>query len=421
MIYPHIGHPQLLLPDAVIDGSNGESKAGQAVLVDKGVIAQVGEAESVRNESPHDTIAVDLAGAILCPGLIDGHTHLSLAGDGRNYDEMFSETDEMMVMTGTMNMIKHLQAGITTIREHGARNRVGFALKEGLQRGYIPGPRMQVSGRPITCTGGHFWVCNEEADGEEEIRKSVRRLVHEGADYIKIMASGGGTRGTIPGRASYTREELHAAAHEAHHFDRPTAAHCRARESMKRAVQAGIDLMEHAEFLDPDDEMRFDPEIAAMMEESRIWISPTLQAWTKYPRIVDLKNQRDLGSLSHDGKIELDRLEKSAEVRLDVMRKLLEYDVKERVLPGTDSGVGMLAFGHLDYDLELLVGVGFSPAEAIVSATRISADAIGMSETIGTIEAGKVADLVAFDGDPSKDIYAARKVRAVFQSGKRIR
>ncbi len=421
MIYPHIEHPQLLLPDGVIDGSNGESKAGQAVLIDKGVIAQVGEAESVRNESPHDTIAIDLAGATLCPGLIDGHTHLSLAGDGRNYDEMFSETDEMMVMTGTMNMMKHLQAGITTIREHGARNRVGFALKEGLQRGYIPGPRMQVSGRPITCTGGHFWVCNEEADGEEEIRKSVRRLVHEGADYIKIMASGGGTRGTIPGRASYTREELHAAAHEAHHLDRPTAAHCRARESMKRAVQAGIDLMEHAEFLDPDDEMRFDPEIAAMMEESRIWISPTLQAWTKYPRIVDLKNQRDLGSLSHDGKIELDRLEKRAEVRLDVMRKLLEYDVKERVLPGTDSGVGMLAFGHLDYDLELLVGVGFSPAEAIVSATRISADAIGMSDTIGTIEAGKVADLVAFDGDPSKDIYAARKVRAVFQSGKRIR
>jgi imidazolonepropionase-like amidohydrolase len=391
------------------------------VLLDGGTIQATGAVEAVRKECPHDTVDVDLTGATLCPGLIDGHTHLSLAGDGRNYDEMFSETDEMMVMTGAMNLMKHLRAGITTIREHGARNRVGFALKEGLQRGYIPGPRMQVSGRPITCTGGHFCFCNEEADGEEEIRKSVRRLIHEGADYIKIMASGGGTRGTVPGRASYTEAELHAAVHEAHHFDRTTAAHCRARESMRRAVQAGIDLMEHAEFLDPDDEMRFDPEIAAMMEESRIWISPTLQAWTKYPRIVELRNQQDLGSLSHDGGIELDGLEKRAEVRLDVMRKLLEYDVKERVLPGTDSGVGMLEFGHLDYDLELLVQVGFSPADAIVSATRISAEAIGMSDTIGTIENGKVADLVAFDGDPSKDIYAARQVRAVFQEGKRIR
>jgi len=420
-MYPHVEHPQLLLPDNVIDGSNGESKPGLGVLVQDGVIQGVGVVEVLRKDCPHDTVDVDLPGATLCPGLIDGHTHLSLAGDGRSYDEMFSETDEMMVMTGAMNMMKHLRAGITTIREHGARNRVGFALKEGLQRGYIPGPRMQVSGRPITCTGGHFWVCNEEADGEEEIRKSVRRLVHEGADYIKIMASGGGTRGTIPGRASYTTEELHAAVHEAHHFDRPTAAHCRASESMKRAVQAGVDLMEHAEFLDPDDEMRFDQEIAAMMEESRIWISPTLQAWTKYPRIVELRNRQDLGTLSHNGERELDRLEKRAEVRLDVMRKLLEYDVKERVLPGTDSGVGMLAFGHLDYDLELLVEVGFSPADALVSATRISAEAIGMGDTIGTVERGKVADLVAFNGDPSKDIYAARYVCAVFQGGKRIR
>jgi len=421
MMYPQVEHPQLLLPDSVIDGSDGASKSGIGVLVQDGLIKGVGEVEAQRKDCPHDTVDVDLPGATLCPGLIDGHTHLSLAGDGRSYDEMFSETDEMMVMTGAMNMMKHLRAGITTIREHGARNRVGFALKEGLQRGYIPGPRMQVSGRPITCTGGHFWVCNEEADGEEEIRKSVRRLIHEGADYIKIMASGGGTRGTIPGRASYTTEELHAAVHEAHHFDRPTAAHCRASESMKRAVKAGIDLMEHAEFLDPDNEMRFDPEIAAMMEESRIWISPTLQAWTKYPQIVELRNQQDLGTLSHNGERELDRLEKRAEVRLDVMRKLLEYDVKERVLPGTDSGVGMLAFGHLDYDLELLVEVGFSPADALVSATRISAEAIGMGDTIGTVERGKVADLVAFNGDPSKDIYAARYVCAVFQGGKRIR
>ena len=421
MMYPHIEHPQLLLPDALIDGIDGSSMSGQAVLIDEGVIQSVGKVEAVRNEAKHGTIEVDLSGMTLCPGLIDGHTHLSLAGDGRSSDEMFSEADEMMVMTGAMNMMKHLRAGITTIREHGARNRVGFALKEGLQRGYIPGPRMQVSGRPITCTGGHFWFCNEEADGEDEIRTSVRRLVHEGADYIKIMAAGGGTRGTIPGRASYTEAELHAAVHEAHHFDRITAAHCRARESMKRAVQAGIDLMEHAEFLDPDDVMRFDPEIAAMMEESKIWISPTLQAWTKYPRIVALRNERDMGSLSHEGEVELEGLEKRAQTRLDVMRKLLEYDLKARVLPGTDSGVGMLEFGHLDYDLELLVEVGFTPPDAIVSATRISAEAIGMGDTLGTIEKGKVADLVAFRGDPSQDIYAARNVGAVYQGGRQIR
>ena len=250
---------KLILAGLLADGAGGESIADQAILVTGDRIAAVGPRREIRRQAPRDAEQIDLSRACVTPGLIDGHTHLSLAGDGRNYIEMFSETDEMMVLTGAMNLRKHLAAGITTIREHGARNRVGFTIKEGLGRGYIPGPRMLVSGRPITCTGGHFHMCNEEADGEAEVRRSVRRLVHEGADYIKIMASGGGTAGTIPGRASYTVDELHAIVHEAHHFHRLTAAHCRAKESMVRAVEAGIDLMEHAEFLDPDDQLRFDP------------------------------------------------------------------------------------------------------------------------------------------------------------------
>jgi imidazolonepropionase-like amidohydrolase len=353
--------------------------------------------------------------------LIDGHTHLSLAGDGRSYAEMFSETDEMMVLTGAQNLRQHLDAGITTLREHGARNKVGFILVEALSRGYIPGPRMQVSGRPITCTGGHFHMCNEEADGPDEIRRSVRRLVHEGADYLKIMASGGGTVGTIPGRASYSVEELHAAVHEAHHFHKLTAAHCRAKESMRRAVEAGIDLMEHAEFLDPDDVLRFDPDLAEQMAECGIWISPTLQAATSYGQIIALEAQLDEGAISAAGERELAALNARAEKRLDIMRCMLDYCLKERIVPGTDSGVSNLAFGHLDYDLRLLVRVGFTPGEALLSATRISAEAIGLDEEIGTIEPGKIADLAAFAGDPTEDALAFSEVVAVFQAGQRVR
>jgi imidazolonepropionase-like amidohydrolase len=395
-------------------------QSGQAVLVTDGRIAAVGPLAQLRQQLGPDTPAIDLGSACLAPGLIDGHTHLGLAGDGRTYAEMFSESDEMMVLTGAMNLRRHLAAGITTIREHGARNRVGFVLQEGVRRGYIPGSRMLVSGRPITCTGGHFHMCNEIADGEEEMRRSVRRLVHEGADYIKIMASGGGTAGTIPGRASYSTAELHAAVHEAHHFHRLTAAHCRAKESMVRAVEAGIDLMEHAEFLDPDDEMRFDPKLAEMMAEAGIWISPTLQAWTNYPRIEALTQRQRHGIITADEEKQLAALEKRVETRLEIMRRMLEYNVRERIVPGTDSGVGSLAFGHLDYDLQLLVQVGFTPAEALLSATRISATAIGMADEIGVIQAGKVADLVAFDGDPTKDIGAVSRVVAVFQAGVRV-
>ncbi len=411
----------LILAGRLADGLGGASRADQAVLVEAGRIRAVGSREAMRRQVAPEVEVVDLGAACLAPGLIDSHTHLSLAGDGRPYTEMFAETDEMMVLTGALNLRRHLAAGITTIREHGARNRVGFTLKEGLARGYIPGPRMQVSGRPITCTGGHFHMCNEIADGEEEIRRSVRRLVHEGADYIKIMASGGGTAGTIPGRASYETAELRAAVHEARAFGRLTAAHCRARESMLRAVEAGIDLMEHAEFLDPDDQLRFDPKIAEMMAASGIWISPTLQAWTRYPRIVELRTRRDAEILSPDESTELETLEASAELRLDVMRRMLDYGVRDRVVPGTDSGVASLAFGHLDYDLQLLVRAGFTPGEALVSATRLSAEAIGMGSEIGTVAPGKVADLVAFDGDPTVDVGAFSRVVAVFQAGQRVR
>ena len=405
----------------LVDGISTSAKIDQAILVTNGRIDAVGHQEEIAKQTPPDAQLTDLGDACLAPGLIDGHTHLSLAGDGRNYVQMFSETDEMMVLTGAMNLQRHLAAGITTIREHGARNKVGFTLKEGLERGYISGPRALVSGRPITCTGGHFHMCNETADGEAEMRRSVRRLVHEGADYIKIMASGGGTVGTIPGRASYSVAELHAAVHEAHHFHRLTVAHCRAKESMVRAVEAGIDLMEHAEFLDPDGELRFDPKIAEMMAESGIWISPTLQAWTGYPRIVELRSKRDSDTISGDETTELQQLEARAEVRLDVMRRMLDYDLRERIVPGTDSGVGNLAFGHLDYDLQLLVEVGFTPAEALISATRISAEAIGMADEIGTIAPSKIADLVAFESDPTNDVDAFSRVTAVFQAGQRVK
>ena len=234
------------------------------------------------------------------------------------------------------------------------------------------------------------------------------------------MASGGGTSNTIPGRASYSVDELHAAVLEAHHFHKLTAAHCRAKESMQRAVEAGIDLMEHAEFLDPDNEMRFDPDLADKMAECGTWISPTLQAWTKYGRIVELQGQRTTAFLNKKEQAELQALESRAETRLEVMQRMLDHCKMERIVPGTDSGVGSLAFGHLDYDLRLLVQAGFTPGEALLSATSISAAALGLEQEIGTIEVGKIADLAAFKGDPTEDVLALSEVVAVFQSGVRV-
>ncbi len=412
--------PLLIKPERLFDATGTTSVADRAVLVQDGRIVAVGAMAEVERQAPPNAEHIELAGATLAPGLIDGHTHTSLAGDGRTYAEMFSESDELMVLTGVMNLRKHLAAGVTTIREHGARNQVGFAIREGLQRGYYGGPRMLVSGRPITRTGGHFHFCNETADGVDEVRRSVQRLVREGADYIKVMASGGGTEGTIPSRASYTTDELHAVRHEAHHLGVLTAAHCRAGESMRRAVEAGIDLIEHAEFLEAGERLVFDPKLAEQMAESEMYVSPTLQAWTRYPLIAELTARREADTITPEESQRLAELEERMEIRLDVMRRMLDYGFQDRIVPGTDSGPGVLAFGHMDYDLQLLVRTGFSPGEALRSTTLVAATATGMADELGTIEPGKVADLVAFDGDPSVDIGAVSHVRAVFQAGRRV-
>jgi imidazolonepropionase-like amidohydrolase len=257
------------------------------------------------------------------------------------------------------------------------------------------------------------------ADGEEEVRRAVRRLVHEGADHIKVMASGGGTKGTIPGRPSYSEAELHAAIHEAHSFGRLTVAHCRAKESMVRAVHAGLDLMEHAEFLEPDGVIRYDPAIAEMMRESGIYVSPTLQA-SGYPTVLRLRRKREESGVSESEAALLARTEARLELRLDVFRRMLDAGLRERMVVGSDSGCGELAFGHLSYDLELFVRGGMSPEETLHASTQIAAEAIGLGDTIGTIAPGKQADLVVVDGDPTRDVSALSRVVAVVKGGERV-
>ena len=411
----------IIRADRLFDGLSTSAKSDQAVLVAGERIKAVGAMSDIQGQAPPVTEIADLGDSCITPGLIDTHTHVSLAADGRSYVELFAQTDEIMVLAGVANLRRHLDAGITTLRDNGARNMVGFTLKEGLRRGYIEGPRLLVSGRSITCTEGHFHMCNEVADGEEEMRRSVRGLVHQGADFIKVMASGGGTVGSIPGRASYSMEELQAAVREARQFGRLTAAHCRAREAMERAVEAGIDMLEHAEFLDPDNQMRFDPALARTMAERVTWICPTLQARTGYPRLAELYARVEAGTITPAEERTVTQMEERAEKPLDTVRGMLDCGLKEQIVPGTDCGVGNLEFGHLDYDMMLLVWAGFTPGEALRAATKVSAEAIGMADRIGTIEPGKVADLAAFAGDPTSDLAALSRVVGVFQEGQRVR
>ena len=241
----------LLRAARVILASSDQVIEDGCVEVIGGSIGRIGAATAFTQAQADGVKVVDYGQATLLPGLIDAHCHMTLSGDGRTYEEQVLDPDEMMSLIAVRNVLRHLQSGVTTVRDNGGRNRIVFVVREAVERGYITGPRMLLSGRPVTHSLGHFHWCNGVADGHDEIRAAVRRLVAEGADHIKIMASGGGTLGNLPFYPSYAADELRTAVDTAHGLNRLTTAHCRVAVSMANAVDAGLDCIEHAEFLSP--------------------------------------------------------------------------------------------------------------------------------------------------------------------------
>jgi imidazolonepropionase-like amidohydrolase len=403
----------------LIDGTGADPVADAAILIDGPTIAWAGPASALPPDRAVAGDSLDFPGATTLPGFVDAHAHFSLFADGRPYEAMAAETDELMALAGAKNAWVHLASGITTARDNGGRNRIVFDLREAIERGFVEGPRLLVSGRPITRTGGHFHWCNGTADGEEPIRETVRRLVAEGADHIKIMASGGGTAGTDPGRASYSSSELRAAVETAHGLSRPTTAHCRASESMSRSIESGVDCMEHGEFLDPDGEMRFDRELAGRLVDSGMYLSPTMAA-SGWDTILRLRHRRETAALTEEEERALAAAESETRTRVEHIGLLIEMGLGPRIVAGTDAGCFDFSFGHMDYSIELLVAAGMSVMEAIVASTRVSAIACGVGDLVGSVEAGKRADVLVVDGDPLSDLGALSRVRAVFKDGRRV-
>jgi len=234
------------------------------------------------------------------------------------------------------------------------------------------------------------------------------------------MASGGGTAGTLPGYASYTETELRAAAEEAHRFGKLIVAHCRATAAMLNAAQAGIDLLEHAQFTEPDLTSRFDPRVAEALLQSGAYLSPTLQAGTQYGALLRLRRKQADGQLSPAEKERLAWNEGYLEERLGIFRRLLESGFAERIVAGSDSGCFDFAYGHLQYDVELMVAGGLSNRQAIQAATSVAARAIGLGDTVGSLAPGKEADLLVVAGNPLANIADLERVVAVIKGGARV-
>ncbi len=407
---------RVLRAGTLIDGVGDDSLTDAGICIVDGKISAVGPWSDL-SPSPAMDEAIDLTGFTVMPGLVDAHAHLSLFADGRNYQQMALDSDEEMLAAARRNAERHLEAGVTTVRDNGSRNRLGFLLKEAVAHGRTPGPRMLVCGRPVTNTLGHFYWCNGEVDDEEGIRGVVAELVREGADHIKIMASGGGTVGTDPRRPTYSVAELRAAVAAAHSLGRLTTAHCRALESMNRAVEAGIDCMEHADFLRPDGHMVFDDATAERLARSGMYLSPTLPAYGSDAilRLGQIATER---LLTAEEAADLAAAEEALDSQLENFARMLEFGLADQIIGGTDAGCSDFSFGHMDYCLELMVQGGMGEMAAIKACTSVAARAVGLEGSVGSVIAGCEADLVVIDGDPLTDLKSVSEVRAVFQHGR---
>lgn len=411
---------KVLLAGKLFDGVSDRAIENAAVLVHGSQILAVGRQTEVRPPLGVTYEEWRFDSAFVLPGLIDAHTHVTLAADGRTYEQMMLDSDEVMALVGTRNLDLHLRSGVTTLRDNGARNSVAFALKEGLRRGYIRGPRLLASGRSITCTGGHFYIVNAVADGDDALRREVRKLVHQGADFIKVMATGGGTVGTLPDHASYSEEELRVLVEEAHRFGKLTDAHTRAKAGMINAARAGIDCIEHVEFLEPGMIARYDPAVADLLLEAGTYLSPTMEASTGYHRSLRLRQKQEREPLTPAELALLESAQRRTETRLEVLRRLLEAGFAGRIISGTDAGCGELVFGHLQHDIELMTMGGMTNAQAIRSATSDAARALGMDSLVGSIASGKEADFLVVEGDPLARITDLERVVSVIKGGERI-
>ncbi|MGH2613733.1 MAG: amidohydrolase family protein [Thermomicrobiales bacterium] len=394
--------------ETLIDGSGGEPLRDMEIVVEDGVIREI--VPVGLTPRPPQTTIYERPGATVLPGLIDVHLHLMFGTGGRTYEDVIEhDSDDLMLLRGARNAYLHLRAGVTTCRDCGARNNVTFVLRGAAQAGLFLSPRLHVSGRPLTVTGGHFWWCNEEADGVDGVRAATRRLLKDGADFIKIMASGGGTRGTDASRASYSVEEMAAAVSEAHQVGKKTTAHCLAAESVSRAVDAGLDQIEHFNFIHPDGSRVFDERVAAQILERGIFLSPTIQ--TGYRQIERLQAKGDV--LTPRERAQLDGNLYKQETKLDFVRRF--YELGAPIVAGTDA---IQEFGDYAIGLELLRRAGMPEMNVIGAATGGAARAMGVEGEVGTVRPGLLADLVYIDGDPLADIRAMGRVLGVIQGGR---
>jgi imidazolonepropionase-like amidohydrolase len=392
----------------LLEVKTGKTLSDQAVVIEGDKIVSVGPIAQVQRST--GARLIDLPNATVLPGLTDAHTHLT--GDPRNIGyQSLGISIPRATLTGARNARVTLEAGFTTVRNVGAQGYSDVALRDAIDAGDVPGPRMLVSGPALGITGGH---CDEDllpfeyhataegvADGIEGVQHKAREVIKYGADLIKICATGGVlSKGDNPQASQYTLEEMKAIVAEAHRLGRKVAAHAHGAQGILWASQAGVDSIEHGSYID-------DAAIAEMKKHGT-YLVPTLYLGDWF--------------LEHAAENRVpDFLLVKAKAVMPAARRNVAHAFASgvKVAFGTDAAV--YPHGLNAHEFAVMVKLGLTPLQAIQAATVNAADLLGWSDKIGSVEPGKWADIIAVDGDPLQDVTTLERVKFVMKGGATVK
>ncbi|MBI3970840.1 MAG: amidohydrolase family protein [Chloroflexi bacterium] len=380
-----------------------------AVLIQDDRIAAAGRAADV--PIPSGAEVAEYPGCALLPGLIDGHVHLMYRRGETVHDHAARFDDQQLLVRSAFHARLLVEAGVTTVRDCGSRGTFLQALRDGIVGGLLPGPRLLVSGPPVTTTAGHLWPCGGEVDSAGAARTLVRRLVKEGVDFVKVMATGGRmTPGSNVGRAQFSVDELRAIVDDAHRLGRRVAAHCLGTVGIAAATDAGVDTIEHCAWLDETGERyAFDESVARRMADRGTYCNLATQ-----PNRVLAEKPRNQPLTP----VERRQLE-SIQQRWHWFRRGIELGVPSFFSTDAIYGQWEDSCRDLLWLTTLIVErAGIAPSDALRMVTAIPAQALGIDEHTGTIAPGKIADLLLVRGDPLHTIRDLHNTVAVYQSGR---
>src|SRR5438552_5067910 len=387
----------------LIDGTGARLERA-TVLVEDSLISAVGPDDRVK--IPPGARVLDGRGKALLPGLIDCHVHYCLDGSADSIRSFEEDDPAVTAVKAVAHARATVEAGITTVRDVGSRDHISISVTRAIRAGIVPGPRTLNAGLAVCMTGGHAWFIGRQADGPEEVVKAVREQIRAGADVIKFIATGGVlTPGVSPGASQLTFNELRAGVDEAGRSGRRVAAHAHGAEGMKTAIRAGVHSIEHGTLMDQ--------EALELFLVHKTFLVPTLSAIQ-----TGMEHGKKGGMPDY-------ALQKCVAM-VDDLRANFRRAAKAgvRIAMGTDAGTPFNPHGRNAQELRRMVELGLTPMQAIQASTHSAATLLGLESEIGTVEAGKQADLLLVNGNPLDDISLLENpsaVESVIQAGRIVK